>query len=59
MGSTGAVPGSEAGGDRSIRHSMVSKFPKPDEAVTPIAVPVCAEHGNKESGGTDGVTGEQ
>lgn len=52
MGSTGAVPGSEAGGDRGVRDGMVSRCSlKRDKAVIPVALVVCVEHGNKESDG--------
>lgn len=50
MGSTGAVPGSEAGGDRGIRDGMVSRCRlKRDKAVIPVVLVVYVEHSNKES----------
>lgn len=52
MGSTGAVPGSEAGGDRGVRDGMVSEWiVKLDESVILVALLVYVERGNKESDG--------
>lgn len=52
MGSTGAVPGSEAGGDRGVRDGLVSEWiVKLDESVMLVALLVYVERGNKESDG--------
>ena len=63
MGSTGAVPGAEAGGDRGVRDGVVSQFCETwgryitlivRRVCVRVCAYVCGEHGNKESDGTDG-----
>lgn len=51
MGGTGAVPGPEAGGDRSVRDGVVSEISVLEEAVTPD----CPAGANKGSDRADGV----